>query len=173
MNWFLDKIVPGFMIGKNTSQFKTRDLPLYEFFVKLQEEYVIAELRRKIYSKAKDKIYYEKVMKFKKEKIDDIVLRNCLPSIFTSESTKQRYYSKIYNKSGLPNFIYKDDTERQVQYVLDVQNYYSVNSDVKVDIGEDVEVGSISELNIDKQVVFVKINNKILDFEFSKVTRIL
>ena len=55
---------------------KTRDVSLYELFKILQIEYIHNELRYKIYPSKSDKIFHEKVMKYKKTKIEDIALRN-------------------------------------------------------------------------------------------------
>ena len=40
-------------------KFKTRELPFKEFFENLQREYIVAELRYKIYPSERDKKYYK------------------------------------------------------------------------------------------------------------------
>ena len=61
---------------------KTRNLSVYEYLKELQVEYIVFELRRKIYQSQKDRRHFEKVLNFKETKIKDIARRNCLKSIF-------------------------------------------------------------------------------------------
>ena len=91
---------------------KTRDISIYTFFEKLQEEWVVAELRYKIYPKKKDREFWKKVMEGKKEKINNIADRNAIPSIFSNNEIKQVLYQRIYTEGGLPNFIYKNEDQR-------------------------------------------------------------
>jgi hypothetical protein len=152
---------------------KTRDIPLYEYFSKLQEEYICAELRHKIYPKPKDKTYWkEKVMIGKKKKIEDIALRNCLKSIFTSDEIRDKYYNKVFNKIGYPNFVYKDEQERELLELSDLQNYYHNGSEVR--IGDDGEmIGKVCDLDLNRLVATVFIDNKKEQYTLRNLTRIL
>ena len=92
---------------------KNRTLNFNDFFACLQREYLVAELRYKIYMKAKDKEYYlHKEMEGKKKTIESIASRNNFPSIFTDQWLFEKYKSEIYNEWGLPNFIYRSDEDR-------------------------------------------------------------
>ena len=63
---------------------KNRNLSVAEYFLIIQKEYLIAEFRKKIYFSKNDKIYYQRVMDGKKNKINDIAKRNRLDSIFNN-----------------------------------------------------------------------------------------
>lgn len=104
------------MMAKN----KTRNLSAAEYFQVVQREYLIAEFRKKIYYSPKDKAYYQKVMGYKEEKIQDISKRNCLESIFTSPAKLREMRSELFDNSGKPKF---ELTE------LDLNNYYSVGNE--------------------------------------------
>lgn len=91
----------------------------------LQVEYLISEIRRKIYPSPSDKRFYERVMLRKEDKIKDIATKNTLLSIFNSEIVRNEYIGKLYNVKGLPNF-------GKYQTKEDIINYYSINSIVKV-----------------------------------------
>jgi hypothetical protein len=149
---------------------KTRDLPLYEYFTKLQEEYICAELRHKIYPRVKDKQYYSKVKEGKRKTIEDISFRNGLPSIFNSESQKQKVHSIIY-KQGYPNFIYRDDKEKQSLSFNDKRNYYSVGNDFK--INNNLRVGVLKQIDLEKEICILDIDNELCQYNISQITRIL
>jgi hypothetical protein len=98
---------------------------IIDYFNTLQVEYLISEIRKKIYPTSSDKRHYEKVMGLKKDKIEDIAAKNSLKSIFNSADKKAEFISSMYPVKGLPNFgkHLKDQ---------DVTNYYSKNALVKV-----------------------------------------
>ena len=106
-------------------KFKSRTIPFSEYFDNLQKEYIVAELRSKIYPKEKDKEYYrDREMKGKRKKIEDISLRNNLPTIFNSIEKRKRFDQEIYNQQGLPNFIYRSDEDRYKRHPLDIINFF-------------------------------------------------
>lgn len=112
---------------------KTKNQSLLSFFESLQKEYIIAELRAKIYPSKKDRAYYRnRVMKGKREKIEAIANRNKIESIFTSASVYDKHYSEIIPLWGMPYFKYNDEKNRQWQLPQDSLNYFSVNSDVAI-----------------------------------------
>lgn len=138
---------------------KTRDLPLLQFLEVLQIEYVVAELRSKVYYKAKDKTYWrERVMSGKQQKISDIVSRNPgIPTIFNSPQEKERIKSVVIPEFGFPNFHYKDEEQRLELEFKDYQNYYSKNSEVRVKVSEkEVKTGNSIYLSPDRQFLTVK-----------------
>lgn len=99
---------------------KTRNLSVATYFSVIQQEYLIAEFRRKIYYKPKDKNYYQRVMGFKKEKIENIAKRNNLESIFTSQAKMEQIRSLVFDKSGRPNFEMNE---------TDIANYYATGNE--------------------------------------------
>jgi len=164
---------------------KSRDLTIFEYFEQLQLEYIVAELRKKIYPSLKDKNYYRRVMQQKEAKIQDIALRNSLPSIFSEGNGKYKRekYQEIYYERGLPNFLYRDEIMRDKFEESDINNYYYEGSEVKVFIPKDKEeeeeivIGSISSVNLDAKLVEVKFETssgpKYKNFSMENVTRIL
>ena len=95
---------------------KTRNLSISEYFNVLQEEYLIAEFRKKIYYSPKDKAYYGRVMMHKRNKIENISKRNNLESIFTSDKKYWEVYNKLFDHSCRPKFLMNEK---------DVTNYYN------------------------------------------------
>jgi len=171
---------------------KSRNLTIFEYFEKLQLEYIVAELRKKIYPVIRDKKYYERVMKAKKEKILDIASRNTLPSIFDTEidegDTRIEMYQKIYKEEGLPKFLYRDETDRdRMMYVndqggsakeysykeLDIINYYMKGSEVKVILEGITHIGNIVDFNVVAELVEVRLREETRNYPMEKVTRIL
>jgi hypothetical protein len=93
-----------------------KNLSTGEYYAQIQREYLIAEFRRKIYYSLKNKKYYERVMKYKQEKINDISQRNNLNSIFNDESLMHEIKKEIFGYHNIPLFRMTDD---------DMLNYYS------------------------------------------------
>lgn len=99
---------------------KTRNLSVAEYFLQLQKEYLTAEFRRKIYFNPKDKAYYQKVMGFKKEKIESIAKRNRLKSIFNDNVTLSEIQRELFTLDGKPKFEMTD---------IDRKNYYATGNE--------------------------------------------
>jgi hypothetical protein len=99
---------------------KTRNLSVAEYFLQLQKEYLTAEFRRKIYFNPKDKAYYQKVMGFKKEKIESIAKRNRLKSIFNDNVTLSEIQRELFTLDGKPKFDMTD---------IDRENYYATDNE--------------------------------------------
>ena len=135
---------------------KSRNLSVLEYYEVLQKEYIVAELRRKIYPNRKDKDYYENVMDGKRKKIEDIAHRNNLPSIFSDVDIKKRYYSLVYGDS-FPNFTYRSDVERSNLYENDLQNYYMPGEDftVRTDGGKN-KIATLISVDLEKSMAKVK-----------------
>ena len=155
---------------------KTRHQSLYEHLESLQLEYIQAELRRKIYPKQKDKNFLDKVLKYKKLKIDDIARRNSLPSIFSSKTVKDQYRNKIWNDIGIPSFIYKDEINREEFELKDFRYYFASGSEVKVLLDGAVGVGEIIQSpNIGDEFITIKLkgDQESRAFPIDYITRIL
>jgi len=148
------------------SENKDRHISILKFFEVLQREYYIAEIRKKIYPSPKDKKYYKKVMDFKKQKIEDIALKNNLDSIFNNDEEKRNYILQIYPVIGLPKFELTND---------DIINYYNEGAEVRVNIEEKKLTGHIVRATLEKNLVFVKLKGESIEkpFNFQVVTRIL
>ena len=99
---------------------KTRNLSIAEYFLQLQREYLIADFRRKIYFNPKDKSYYQKVMGYKKEKIESIAKRNRLKNIFDDESTLEEVKKELFTADGKPKFDMNES---------DIENYYATGNE--------------------------------------------
>jgi hypothetical protein len=113
-----------------SQKYKNRDQSLLDFYKSLQIEYIVAELRSKIYPKAKDKKYYKnRVMLGKRESILQISERNHLPSIFNSKDKYEEFYKEVHPDWGIPRFTYRDEESKKWISKSDKLNYYSVNSE--------------------------------------------
>ena len=154
---------------------KSRDLSIIEYFERLQIEYVVAELRRKIYPKKRDKEYYERVMDGKREKIEDISSRNGLDSIFTDKEVLAHYYGKVYSE-GLPNFTYRSKKERDLLEESDLQNYYFLGESFKVKVSEnDYKIGELKDFDLKSGVAKIKLryDEKVINCSIKNISRIL
>ena len=95
---------------------KNRNLSVAEYFLIIQKEYLIAEFRKKIYFSKNDKIYYQRVMDGKKNKINDIAKRNRLDSIFNNSEKIEEMRAELFDKLGKPKFEMS---------LTDIENYYA------------------------------------------------
>jgi hypothetical protein len=111
-----------------------KNLSVSEYFLIIQKEYLIAEFKKKIYNNSKDKEYYNRVMKYKKEKINSISERNFLYNIFTNENILQELRIELFS-NGKPLFIM---TEK------DWENYYQIGCEFSYK-GEIFTLKEISE----------------------------
>lgn len=156
--------------------YQKRKLSPFKLFDKLQKEYLIAKIRSKIYPKASDRNFWKKYMAHKKEKIEDIVRKNTIPSIFTDSKLLHDYESQIMGKMGCPNFDYKDQADYDRLYKLDLHNYYHKGTEVKVNLSDtDIVFGVIQGFDFEKSMVCVKINSTGKEdvYHSEVVTRIL
>jgi len=133
---------------------KTRNLSVYEYLKELQIEYIVFELRKKIYSSSKDKNYFDKVLGFKKPKIEDIALRNSLKTIFENLEMKKSYSQKVY-REGYPDFHYKTEEQREEFENKDLQYYYAIGSDVRFFVEGEAHVGKVKSFDLEVHVLQV------------------
>lgn len=126
-----------------------KNLSAAEYFHVVQQEYLMAEFRRKIYFSPKDKRYYERLMQYKREKIEDIGMRYRLLSIFNSVDKVNAIHAELFDPLGRPMFHMSEQ---------DWKNYYSVNSDFSYR-GEvwklDAVKGGVLTLYNERQEVYV------------------
>lgn len=157
-----------------TKKYKSRKISFIEYFENLQKEYIVAELRSKIYPNEKDRQYYiEREMRGKRQKIEDISTRNNLDNIFTSQFIKQKFYNEIYPTTGLPNFIYRDEADCKKRGVLDIYNYFAKGILVTVIYNECCMKGKISSVDVYKRSACVYIFDLERDIfvDFEKIAR--
>lgn len=126
---------------------KTRNLSVSEYFEVIQKEYLIANFRKKIYYNPKDKKYYEKVMRFKRQKIEDIAKRNNLLSIFNSEDKMNEIRNELFDKLGKPKFQLNE---------TDLRNYYSAGNDFQWN----GEIWTLDEVRADGTLVLYSKKNE-------------
>jgi len=88
---------------------KRRHISILDYFDQLQQEYLLYELRTKIYPSKRDKEKYFDVLEFKKEKIEDISGKNDLLNIFNSEGVRKEAENKFYNEFGNPQGLSNRD----------------------------------------------------------------
>lgn len=154
---------------------KSRHLSTLEFYENLQVEFIVADLRHKIYPKLKDKAYWGRVKEGKKQTIEKLAERNALPSIFTDPAMLREFEKKIYRDQSHPLFTYRDEMHEMEQSYLDLKYYYNIGAEVRVDMDGDVSVGKVSKEYIPyKDVsVFVSIKGVENKYNIKQVTRIL
>lgn len=128
---------------KTENIIQSRKLTTYQYFEVLQIEWLVADLRCRIFTNDKDKAYWRKVREGKKAKIESISDKNKLPNIFTDDSLKREIENRIYNEFTYPNFHYKDEEHKQAQGYWDLLHYYSKNSEVRFEHYGEIQVGNI------------------------------
>ena len=156
---------------------KSRDLDFYEYFIILQKEYIVAELRSMIYEDEAGISKSFEIMKGKKEKIKDISIQNSFKTIFEDiqigsiilhdENLKKRLYGEIYNNKGFPNFIYRDEEHENNLKRKDYFNYYKLGSKMTTDLG----VGTLQFIDFATKNCIIKFDNKIENFTTDEISR--
>lgn len=157
---------------------KTRNLSIFQYLDILQVEFIVAEFRKKIYHSVKSKSYYQEVMNFKKEKIEDISMKNGLPTIFNDKKVREEKYKSIYGNSfGFPNIPYREDVDPKAEELRssDRYYYYSQGSEVKVKYIEEVVIGTIEEVDFITEKIKIKLLDKeeLISVDFKDVSRII
>lgn len=152
-----------------------RKLSTYQYFEVLQVEWLVADLRCRIYVNEKDKAYWRRVREGKKAKVENIADKNRLPTIFTDDALKRELEHRIYNDYTYPNFHYKDEDHKQSQGYWDLQNYYSKGAEVRYDYFGETQVGVVVDYSPFEREMRVqcKKTGEIISMAVSKVMRIL
>jgi hypothetical protein len=152
---------------------KTRNLTIYEFFEALQLEYIVLELRKKIYPSLSDQEYYRRVMEQKKEKIEDIASKNYLPSIFDDPEIKKHKYSEVYKPFGMPEFVYKDEEHKKRFAPLDRKYYYLPESEVRITVDAELKIGKIESVDFNTGKAVIICGEERFEMSLEHVTRVL
>ncbi len=153
---------------------KSRHIPISDYFSILQLEYISYKLREISYQK-KYAEKYKGYCRGKKEKIDSIATRNCIPSIFTSETMREKYMTQFFNEWGLPNFTYKDKASETMMGRWDKYYYFAKGTSVKFkDQDDSVLTGVIQENNVEEGIAVVSyMGDNTIELEYSKISRII
>jgi hypothetical protein len=138
---------------------KTKSLTIYEYFCQLQLEYVVAELRTKIYFRQEDKEYWKSICEKKKKNIENIVLKNNIPSIFDDPDLRNEYDYKVFLDKNFPIFTYRDEENRKKQEFWDYVNYYSKGSEFRCEIDGEIIIGVITYYEPFAKKIKIKVNN--------------
>jgi len=125
-----------------TKREASRKLSTFEFFQQIQVEFIVAALRAKIYTKAKDKIFWNKVMEGKKQTILEIAERNQLPSLFDDSDLLSFLNKRVYGE-GYPTFTYRDHEQELAQSYFDSLYYYTKGVEVRFRQNGEIVVGKV------------------------------
>lgn len=110
---------------------KSRNIPLMDYYDVLQFEFLSYYMRYLLYDKREiDRQKYFEFCKKKKQTIQNLSLRHSLPNIFTNEEFKLKKLHKFFNESGLPNFVYRDEYQKQHLNFWDKIYYFKQGADV-------------------------------------------
>lgn len=145
-----------------SNRIKDRNISIAEFLMNLQKEYVISDFRRKVYVSPADRRYYQKVMDFKKEKIDNISERNNLPTIFTSDEVKKGIYSELFDSLNKPKFNMTEDDERF---------YFSYDSEFILHSKK--RIGKLQKVIFDKNQAVLLLDEELIHVELTDISRVL
>lgn len=152
---------------------KNRVQKFSDFFACLQREYLVAELRYKIYPRQKDKDYYlHREMEGKKKTIESISARNNFPSIFNDTWLRDKYKAEIYNEFGLPNFIYRSSEDRENRRPKDILAYFHKGVPVKGISDEGFFKGVIVWTDLDNNTATIDIDGETQVLPFDNLQRI-
>lgn len=152
---------------------KSRNLSIYEFFNVLQIEYIVAELRVRIYPKKKDKDYWSKVKEGKQRIFESIAEKNHLPTVLTDEEMKRVFEQKVYAPEGFPNFLYKNEENKKAQEPFDLIYYYSKGAEVRYDWFGETKIGKIRSYVPYEETLLIQLDGEVIELPVQKVTRIL
>ena len=138
---------------------KERNISILEFFNQLQLEYMLYELRVKIYPSKADKHRYREILEFKSEKIEDIAGKNDLRTIFNSDLKREEIEKEFLNEFGIPVDMSKRD-----KYF-----YYFINSDFSYE-GLGVKLKSYK---LSDGTAVIDNNGKSQEVDINRIKRIL
>jgi hypothetical protein len=135
-------------------------------------EYLCYRFRELIYQRPFDKKKFADICAKKKEKIDQIALENCIPTIFNNMVQREKYLQKFFKKDGMPSFCYRDEYQLKIKGHWDISYYYMIGTSVRVVINNEVEIGRIQECLIEDREVILKIESGVVRKNIDCVTRI-
>jgi len=151
---------------------KSRDISVGDLFTNLQLEYISYKVRELIYTRPEDKKKFNDICGKKREKIEAIASKNCLPTIFNNSNSQEKYSRSFFKDWGLPNFQYRDEYKKKVYGWWDPIYYFKDKVDIKYNNGKEVFLGSIVRYNAYDEVVSIDIEGKITEVQLHLVSRI-
>lgn len=154
---------------------KSRNLSTLEFLEVLQIEWIVADLRAKIYPKINDKNFWKNVRAGKEATIKKISENNKLPNIFTDSDLLRTIEERVYRDKPYPEFVYRDEAHKLEQGYWDLCYYYHKGSDVRFDYYGEIKTGKIVEYKPYGSTLIVHSDELKEDivFPLKEVTRIL
>jgi hypothetical protein len=124
---------------------KSREIPIFDYYSLLQVEWISYKVRELIYTRPEDKKKFNDISNMKRVKIESMMTKNCLPSIFNGDSVYlQKYFDKFFRSFGLPNFQVRDEYKKLIYNRYDALYWFSKRTEVKFKIEEEVEFGTIT-----------------------------
>jgi hypothetical protein len=168
------------MQSYNDNKRKSRDLGFNKYFITLQLEYIVAELRKKIYPDLSGKNKSKEIMAGKMKKIKDIAMRNSLKTIFPDfnlgevsmydEDLRIKLYREIYG-GHYPNFIYRDDDQKRKLGYKDKKCYYMLGTEFQ--IIDTNKTGTLQVVDIENNVCYMRVGDEAIKYKLSEIKRIL
>lgn len=137
---------------------KDRDIPIADFYTNLQLEYLSYHMRGKVYKRPEDLKKFADICGKKREKIEGLSRKNCLPNIFNNELYRERYINLFIGEFGLPQFQYRDDYQRKVKGMWDKKYYFGEGVNVKVNINDLVDVGVVMSNDHEAQKATIRLS---------------
>jgi hypothetical protein len=153
-------------------KFKSRDISVGDLFTNLQLEYISYRVRSLIYTRLEDKKKFNDICLKKREKIEAISTKNCLPVIFSNKKSQEKYLKSFFKEWGLPNFQYRDDYKKKVYGWWDPIYYFKDKVDIKYNNKGDIVLGVISRYDAHRNLITINIDNKLILTETQLVSRI-
>lgn len=86
-----------------------RNLSMLDYLKQLQLEFLLYELRIKIYPKSEDRTKFKGILEYKENKIIDICQKNGLDNIFTSGEILKEIEGEFYDQFGNPQSLNNKD----------------------------------------------------------------
>lgn len=145
----------------------------FEYFQKLQLEYIVTQLRLRIYRAKTDKEFYARALQGKKLKIEEIGIKNRIPTIFTDKDLFESFEKKIYRDGTYPLFYYRDAEHKIVQEPLDLLFYYYRGTEVRFLEEETVKVGVVQNYEIGRDSLTLKEDGLVKRVNLNNCQRIL
>lgn len=153
---------------------KDRDIPITDFYTNLQLEYLSYYMRGKVYKRPEDLKKFADICEKKREKIEGLSRKNCLPNIFNNELYRERYINLFIGEFGLPQFQYRDDYQRKVKGMWDRKYYFGEGVNVKVNINDLVDVGVVmsNDHEANKATIRLSMDKKEVTLLYDNIQRV-